>query len=158
MNSQILGFYYGIHINDIYEGVFYYMKYKEILDIEGCPSNSEALKKVGYRFVFDNMEGKSFIPVAVQSPKRIKNSKNNEKCSAYALSLFATEGAAKDFFLELYKRNPRIVKTLGDKLAMGEVEPSMGTCGRENRKQHFDFFEYEGCDLSTSFNIIGNLI
>lgn len=135
------------------------LKYKDkISTIHDCPnSNSSAIKKDGYRFVFKNLSGNSFIPVVIQQPKRaFKNA--HDKCSGCGLSMFATENQAKARFNDLIKRNKNIHKSIGSKLALVKVAPKLGVCTKEGGSGHFDFYEHIDCELKLHSSIVGDLL
>jgi hypothetical protein len=71
--------------------------------------------------------------------------------------MYSDESAARESYNILKSINKLIHKTIGNKLAKGEVRSNLGLCGKENRHKHFDFFEYEETDLSSFFDVIGDL-
>lgn len=135
------------------------LKYQYLIAaIENCPSsNSLPIERKAFRFVFDCMGGNSFIPIAVQQPKRTYRSVY-EKCSSCGLSMFTTEKLAKDRFNDLSKRNKNIHKSIGDKLALVSISPQLGVSSKIGPNGHFDFFEYDGCELKTYSSVVGGLL
>lgn len=132
--------------------------------LENCPFEDCVLDTLdAYRFVFEGMNGDSFIPVLKISPERISQppfkDDNHFQCSGYGLSMFTTESQARAKFNKLRKRNNEIYKILGEKIASGTITPDLGERSEISRSTgHFDFFEYESCDLSQHFSIVGDLV
>ena len=136
------------------------MKYQsEMCNIDNCPpSNSIQEQLNAYRFVYDPINEKSFLPQGVKSPKRMNNSNDNMKCSLLALSFFSSEESAKARYASLKKKIRNINKTLGSHIAQGVLSPSDGQRSEIcTRSGHFDFFEKQGVNLIPKFQIIFDL-
>jgi len=138
------------------------LKYKDKINgLNNCPStNCIEQNKEAYRFIKNEINQKSFLPVGLENPKRPFN-KDSDKCKAYSgLSMFENEESAKKLYKELCKRNKRPVKTLkslGNKLAKGHLMPIHGLCSPANSTGHFTLYEYKDNNIESIFSIIGEL-
>ena len=136
------------------------MKYEsEMCKVANCPPSTYLQDDItAYRFVYDPMCDKSFLPQGVKSPSRIDKSRDGMKCSLLALSFFSSEDNAKKRYNELKKKMRNINKTLGSHIAKGRLNSSDGVrteiCDRSG---HFDFFEKKGVNLIPNFQIIFDL-
>jgi hypothetical protein len=126
-----------------------------------CPPeeliNPDDLKS--FRFEFEDSSNiKNHKPPGAINPKRILTEKEQKKCSLYGLSCFTKQDAAKMFFAEVSKNNPKFSKAVGETLVTGLLDKNDGLITEEDKHNHFDLFEFEGCDLSKKFKPIEKLI
>jgi hypothetical protein len=126
------------------------------------PSTFQIPKCVGYRFVYLTNPDKSFLPPCIKAPaRRLKTSNEEKKCSAFALSFFDSESAARqsfDYLKSLYRS--KIYLIIGTHLAKGNLDSSHGIVTPTDAHGHFDLFESSLASWSISslsFNIIGAL-
>lgn len=133
------------------------MKYQtEMCKIANCPpSNGIEEQQIAYRFVFDPIDEKSFIPQGVKNPSRVDNTLEKRKCSTLALSFFISEESAKDKFYALSKNSKNLHKTLGSHIAKGVLNTTDGYRTKICKKSgHFDFFEKKDANFLPNFEII----
>ncbi|MDD6002480.1 MAG: hypothetical protein PUC50_09875 [Bacteroidales bacterium] len=105
-----------------------------------------------FRFVFSDDESKNHLPVLVINPRRVLP--DTLKYSGYALSCYDNEDKAVERYLDLCKINKKMPLTLGNALSSGHLHNSDGMISAiEPHTRHFDFYEYESCNLSQSFTI-----
>jgi len=134
------------------------LKYKDEIDgLSDCPpTNCIEKNKEAYRFIKDVIDEKSFLPVGIQNPSRKLGS--SQKCGAYSgLSMFKDEESARNRFKSLSKSNKKISKSLGNKLAKGQLMPIHGLCSPSNSIGHFTLYEYKENNIESVFSIIGEL-
>lgn len=113
--------------------------------------------KHSYRFIFKDLPEKNHIPPYIINPARVlmEIEKSTATTSGYALSCFEREDKAKAFFASLEANIRNIRKTIGDSLASGTISESDGLISIANAKTtHFDLYEYNSCDLSTTFDYL----
>ena len=84
-------------------------------------------------------------------------SKNKMTTSLLALSCFDNEPHAEAFYSSLKKSFKNISSTLGNSLSRGVLSNEMGMKTSTSQNGHFDFYEFDGCDLNQNFQIIKNL-
>lgn len=113
-----------------------------------------------YRYVFADSNRQNHIPQYFANPKRILQdiAKGKATTSMLALSCFNSSGKAKAFYSSLCKSFRNAPQAIGDCLAEGILNNHDGRKTVENNKGHFDFYEYEGCDLSESFKVKSVLV
>lgn len=75
-----------------------------------------------------------------------------------ALSCFTTLEKAEAFYSNLRKAFRNVANSIGESLSEGHLSNEDGRKTVTASNGHFDFYEYEGCDLNQTFNIIKNLI
>jgi len=134
------------------------LKYKNEIDgLSDCPPrNCIEKNKEAYRFIKDVIDEKSFLPVGIQNPSRKLG--NSQKCGAYGgLSMFKNEESARNRFEILSKNNKKISKSLGNKLAKGQLMPIHGLCSPSNSTGHFTLYEYKENNIERVFSIIGEV-
>jgi len=133
------------------------LKYADAIGrIENCPPNDVSpIVGLSYRFVHaDIKDSRNFLPVAMLSPKRtFKTSK--DQCSAYGLSMFASEIQAREFYKKLRAIHKKIRDTLGTHVACGSLGQDEGISTEPESDGHFNFFEAEGLSLVERFVIVG---
>lgn len=78
--------------------------------------------------------------------------------SLLALSCFTTSEHACHFYHHLSKAFKKVAVSIGNSLAEGVLTNDDGKNTAPSNNGHFDFYEYEGCDLSKSFQITKQLI
>lgn len=120
------------------------------------PRDARPAERDAFRFVWDPVDQSSFVPVAIKSPRRT-NRPNQDACSAYGLSMFATESQARIRFGELERMNREIRKAIGTHLASLALTADHGAQTPPGSNGHFDLHEYEDADLVSVSTIIGAL-
>jgi hypothetical protein len=143
--------------------LFKYQKEMEQIQESGvcCPPDELITPNdlIAFRFAFeDSNKIKNHKPPGVINPKRILTEKEQKKCSLYGLSCFTKKDAAKLFFSEVSRNNPNFSKAVGETLMTGFLNKNDGLITEEDKNNHFDLFEFEGCDLSKKFKPIEKLI
>ncbi|HHG3336601.1 hypothetical protein [Vibrio parahaemolyticus] len=136
------------------------MKYQTEMDsIQNCPPNAkEQIDQEAYRLVREPLNSDSFLPPGIMKPSRAEaETREERKCSFYALSLFTTERNAEKHYNKLKGKYKNIENTIGSNIAVGRVEQHDGYATKPTRSGHFDFFENTSCDLAKKFNIIKSL-
>lgn len=144
------------------EEKFKYQKQIDMLLALGCqlpelfaPNDMNAC-----RFAFSGADYQNHIPQYLSNPKRMLLDVNNGKgnTSLLALSCFSTTEKAELFYLNLRKTFKNIASTIGDSLSEGKLSNEDGRKTKTASNGHFDFYEYEACDLNKTFQITKNLI
>lgn len=104
----------------------------------------------GWRWVFNPPSQDCFSPVAIKNPPRLlRASDPDEKCSCWALSMYASQASSIRAFKSIEKNFRKARKTLGDHVALVSIQPSDGLCTPVNDKKHFDFHPYLDNEIST---------
>lgn len=139
-------------------------KYQEWIDklvAEGCtmPPLYATDDMKACRFAFSSPDKQNHIPQYVRNPKRMLQDLGNGKAgtSLLALSCFATHSQAEFFFSNLQKAFKNARTSIGDALAEGILTNEDGMKTTTSPNGHFDFYEYESCDLNKSFQITKKL-
>ena len=134
----------------------YQRQIEELLAI-GCqlpalyaPDNMHAC-----RFVFSDANRQNHVPQYMTCPKRMLQDIASRKATTSFLSLscFTTSAKAEAFFTNLQKAFRNVSASVGDSLAEGELGNDDGVKTATGTNGHFDFYEYEGCDLNNTFQI-----
>jgi len=96
----------------------------------------------------------------MNNPKRMLQDINTGKASTsfLALSCFTTAEKAEAFYASLRKAFRNVSISVGESLAEGYLTNEDGRKTVSAANGHFDFYEYEGCDLNKTFQITKNLI
>jgi len=140
---------------------FKYQEWIDKLTAEGCqmPSLFEPNNTRACRFAFASSNQQNHIPQYVRNPKRMLQDlgKGKADTSFLALSCFATNSQAEFFFSNLQKAFKNAKNSIGDALAEGILTNEDGMKTSTNQSGHFDFYEYEQCDLNKSFKITKRL-
>ena len=141
---------------------FKYQKEIDALLAEGCqlpelyaPNGMQAC-----RFAFSEEGHQNHIPQYMSNPKRMLQDINKGKAntSLLALSCFTTAEKAESFFINLRKAFKNVTSSIGGSLSEGSLTNTDGKKTASSGNGHFDFYEYEGCDLNKTFQITKNLI
>ena len=111
------------------------------------------------RFAFAEGSHPNHIPQYVSNPKRMLQDmgKNTATTSLLALSCFTTSERAEAFYANLLKAFKHAASSIGDSLAEGILTNDEGMMTTPSANGHFDFYEYEGCDLNKTFHITRKL-
>lgn len=111
------------------------------------------------RFAYSDNKRQSHVPQYIATPKRMLAdiSKNSMTTSLLALSCFDTATHAESFYRNLKKAFRNISSTIGDSLSEGILTDEDGMKTMTSTNGHFDFYEYEGCDLNKTFKITKDL-
>ena len=151
----------GENVGKMTENKFKYQEWIDKLTAEGCqmptlfkPNNMRAC-----RFAFASSNQQNHIPQYVHNPKRLLQDlgKGKADTSFLALSCFATNSQAEFFFSNLQKTFKNVKNSIGDALAEGILADEDGLKTITSPNGHFDFYEYEQCDLNKSFKITKRL-
>lgn len=105
------------------------------------------------RFAFSDSSKQSHVPQYMSNPKRMLQDigKDRVTISLLALSCFDTAVHAETFYQNLHKAFHNISSVIGDSLSEGILRNEDGRKTTTSANGHFDFFEYEGCDLNKTF-------
>lgn len=136
------------------------MKYQsDLCSINDCPPlTSERVQRQAYRFVFNPICEKSFIPQGIKKPQRVSGSTNDvERCSLLGLSMFDSDTKAITRYKYLKGLMRNIEKTIGTHLAQGKIRSTDGLVTKPNNQGHYDLFEFKNVNLSPNFQIIVDL-
>lgn len=134
----------------------YQKQINELLAI-GCqlpelyaPNNLQAC-----RFAFSEEGYVNHIPQYMSNPKRLLQDmgKGKANISLLSLSCFTTAEKAETFYTNLRKAFKNIQYSIGDSLSEGCLTNEDGRKTSTAANGHFDFYEYETCDLNKSFQI-----
>ena len=114
------------------------------------PNNMQAC-----RFAFSSEGHQNHVPQYIVYPRRMLQdvAKGRGNTSLLALSCFATAQQAEFFYANLRKAFKNVVSSIGDALAEGVLTNEDGMKTAESGNGHFDFYEYENCDLNKTFKI-----
>lgn len=107
------------------------------------------------RFAFSKERHKNHIPQYMSNPKRMLQDMGKGKASTSLLSLscFTTMEGAQTFYANLLKAFKNLPHSIGDALSEGCLKNDDGRKTSTSHNGHFDFYEYESCDLNTTFHI-----
>jgi hypothetical protein len=121
-----------------------------------CPPMAELspiATKPAFRFVFaDAAHPNNHMPIARNTPQRAINQPNN--CELWSLSCFEDMNQAIDKYKLLQQKFQNIRKTVGDHLCGGALTVVDGMTGPHGSHTHYELFEYDTCNLSTTLHII----
>jgi hypothetical protein len=133
-------------------------KYSSHLSLHAdCPpQEARPYERTAFRFVWNPVTHGSFIPVALKPPRRMNRPSPNT-CSAYGLSMFATEAQARTHFAKLERMNREIRKAIGTHLASLALTADHGAQTLVSSNGHFDLHEYKDTDLVSVSTIVGAL-
>lgn len=141
--------------------IFKYQEWIDRLTIEGCkmPSLFEPNKMRACRFAFTSSDQQNHIPQYVRNPRRMLQDirKGEADTSLLALSCFASNSQAERFYGNLQKAFKNVKSSIGDALAEGVLTNEDGLKTTTSPNGHFDFYEFEQCDLNRSFKITKGL-
>ncbi|MBQ8988517.1 MAG: hypothetical protein IJ067_02345 [Prevotella sp.] len=143
------------------EKEYKYQKQIDELKVLGCqmptvfaPDNMSAC-----RFAFSDDTHQNHIPQYMSNPKRMLQdiAKSKASMSLLALSCFDTPSKAETFYDNLKKAFKNISTSIGDALSEGTLTNDDGRKTMTANNGHFDFYEYAGCDLNSTFQITKQL-
>ena len=147
--------------NDKKNGMFKYQEQIDMLMAEGCqlpelfmPNNKQAC-----RFAFSVEGHPNHIPQYMSNPKRMLQDmgKGKANMSLLSLSCFTEVEKAETFYRNLCKAFKNVQYTIGDSLSEGYLSNDDGRMTSVADNGHFDFYEYECCDLNRTFQITKKL-
>ena len=112
------------------------------------------------RFVFSKEGHVNHIPQYMSNPKRMLQDmgKGTATTSLLSLSCFATTEKAELFYSSLCKAFKNVYHSIGDSLSEGILTNADGKKTNTASNGHFDFYEYESCDLNKTFQVTKNLL
>ena len=141
---------------------FKYQKQIDELLALGCqlPELFAPNNMLACRFAFSEEGHQNHIPQYMSNPKRMLQdvNKGNGNTSLLALSCFTTAEKAETYYTNLRKVFKNAPNSIGDALAEGTLVNEDGVKTTSSANGHFDFYEYEACDLNKSFQITKSLI
>ena len=141
---------------------FKYQKQIDELLAMGCqlpelfaPNNMDAC-----RFAFSEKGHANHVPQYMSNPKRMLQDmgKGKANISLLSLSCFTTAEKAETFYTNLRKSFKNVQYSIGDSLSEGNLSNEDGRKTSVETNGHFDFYEYETCDLNKTFQITKSLI
>lgn len=141
---------------------FKYQKQIDELLATGCqlpelfaPNNMDAC-----RFAFSEKGHANHVPQYMSNPKRMLQDmgKGKANISLLSLSCFTTAEKAETFYTNLRKSFKNVQYSIGDSLSEGNLSNEDGRMASVETNGHFDFYEYETCDLNKTFQITKSLI
>lgn len=96
----------------------------------------------------------------MSNPKRMLQDMGRGKVniSLLSLSCFTTTEKAETFYTNLRKAFRNVQYSIGDSLSEGCLSNDDGRMTSTATNGHFDFYEYEACDLNRTFQITKNLV
>ena len=112
------------------------------------------------RFAFSEEGHVNHIPQYMSNPKRMLQDigKGKANISLLSLSCFTTAEKADVFYSNLRRAFKNVHYSIGDSLSEGCLTDEDGKITSAASNGHFDFYEYEKCDLNKTFQITRNLI
>lgn len=125
--------------------------------IQCPPADASASEKQAWRWVFNPITTDCIKPVADRNPKRLHNASDTEKCSCWALSMYATQSTSVAAFHALLKKHPKIKKLLGDHIALVKISSPDGLCTVVQRSGHFDFFPNSATNVASLMTVTASL-
>ena len=141
---------------------FKYQKQIDELLAGGCqlpelfaPNNLQAC-----RFALSGEGHSNHIPQYMSNPKRMLQDmgKGKANISLLSLSCFTSEEKAEIFYTNLRKAFRNVHYSIGDSLSEGRLANEDGRMTSVATNGHFDFYEYETCDLNKTFQIAKSLM
>lgn len=120
-------------------------------DIKCPPTDIYCSDMVLYRYFHDTgctLNKNNHLPVGIIKPQR-KLEKSDKCDSLAALSCFESLRQAEVFFNHLSQTNTNISKSLGCCLGEFNITEQDGARTSANEFGHFNFFEYQGTNLSS---------
>ena len=133
------------------------MKYQsDLCSVPNCPPlNAIPEDREAYRFVFDPICPKSFVPQGKKRPSRVRSARNPEtKCSLLGLSFFASAEQAVERYNYLKANFKNIENSIGTHLATGTLQQSFGLQTPVSDGGHFDLHESAGTNLPPHFTVV----
>lgn len=112
------------------------------------------------RFAFSNSSCVNHVPQYMLHPKRMLQdlARGRATTSLLSLSCFTEPSKALTFYRNLQKVFKNISSAIGDSLSEGVLGNGLGLKTETADNGHFDFYEFEGCDLNQVFRITQNLL
>ncbi|MNN69180.1 hypothetical protein D3C81_1849460 [compost metagenome] len=122
------------------------------------PASASGMNLCGWRFVWSPVCIRSAVPVALKDPKRFRNKDSYVQCSAWALSMYASEDQCREAFADYEASVPNFRKNAGDHVASVMISSLDGLCTPANRRNgHFDFHPYAHVDVVSKMSLRGPL-
>ena len=141
---------------------FKYQKQIDELLTTGCrlPDLFAPNHRQACRFAFSEEGHTNHIPQYMSNPKRMLQDIGRGKAniSLLSLSCFTTANQAASFYTNLRKAFKNVQYSIGDSLSEGCLTNDDGRMTSAATNGHFDFYEYEACDLNRTFQITKNLL
>lgn len=127
---------------------------QSLVDFSDCPpASARRLERIGFRFVWNPVDSKSFSPVALQP----RANRRPLSCSSFGLSMFVSAAQARARFASLEAKVHGAREKFGDHLAAVELMPEHGLQTLEDLNGHFDLHEFVGVDLPQVARIVEKL-
>lgn len=121
------------------------------------PADATTVQRQAWRFVFSPISAIDADPVAVRNPRRLTSVTDLERCSVWALSMYATQHQSQNAFRSLLKKLPKAKKIIGDHVASVTISPTDGLCTSVQRSGHFDFFPYATTNVQSLMTVSASL-
>ena len=111
------------------------------------------------RFAFSGEGHINHVPQYMSCPRRMLQDIGQGKANTSLLSLSCFDSAekAETFYANLRRAFRNVRTSIGDALAEGRLANEDGMMTHVAASGHFDFYEYETCDLNRTFQITKNL-
>lgn len=135
-------------------------KYQSYLDkYKNCPKDCEENDLIAFRWVHETPVDLDFCPILMRSdiPPRVVDNEDI-MCTGYALSLFKDLPAAITSYMKSFNRIDRPTKLKRFKNEKGTftakviITKNDGVSDSSKEDGHFNFFEYEDCNLLKSIS------
>ncbi len=139
------------------------LKYQAYIDkYKNCPKDCEEKELSAYRWVHNPVIESDFYPV-LSNPELANRALGKEDevlCTGYALSLYKDAQSAKTVYMNNFEKQDRPSKRTrfkenkGTSTAKINITKDDGVCDEAKNDGHFNFFEYETCNLAISISEI----
>jgi len=133
----------------------------DALDLTDCPSQNAKEKDCeAFRWCFETLDHPDTWTPQAQKLQREgsfprENWSTERLCDSWALSFFNSERNAKAVWMSI---NPKLKAKMGYKnLSRGTLKKKDGLCCPTEHNGHFNFFEFEKCNLEKRFVIHSKL-
>lgn len=130
---------------------------KSLGDHDDCPPKS--LRKVNmaaYRFVGNPIAEGHFLPTAHVPGARQPG--DVLRCTDYSLSMFNDKAKALAALTRLLTKYRQIANRMGSWIGKLHIREDDGEASKPSRSGHFEFFEYEGCNLQSRTKLAQEVI
>lgn len=119
------------------------------------PTSATESTRTAYRWVFNPITERCFLPQALRNPPRLLSEKDPEKkCSCWGVSMHDTLNQSISAFHAVEKSYRGARKTLGDHVAQGTLVQADGLSTPSNNYGHFDLHPYKSAKPVGKFTVI----
>jgi hypothetical protein len=131
------------------------MSYKYQLHIEkynltNCPPVDGAILPCEcYHYIFEDIQDKNnFLPHSMRKPEDFVILQDSKKCSWIGLSCYADYEKAVENWNHWNKiKKGKFAKQVGNFLSKLKLDINDGTTSIKESNSHFNFYEYQSCEL-----------